>query len=75
MIVLFHVGTMTKREDLAYHIVNYDSSIFRQVTMHGNRTTVHTIPKMPTQIGLSKENNLILKDYQNRMDGMSVMHS
>jgi len=65
-IVLFHLGTITKKY-LAYHLINYDSSFSilsytctnlfsRELTLHRNRRGIHTIPKMSTQIGLSKEN-------------------
>jgi len=71
LIVLFHLDTMTKK-NLAYHPINYDSSVSmllytytnlfsREVTLHGNRMTINTIPKMSTQIGPSKENNSILE--------------
>ena len=33
----------------------------REVTLHGNRTAINTIPKMSTQIGLSKEKKSILE--------------
>ena len=72
LIVLFHLGTMTKKKYLAYHHINYDSSFSmlsysctnhfsREITLHRNRRDIHTIFKISTQIGLSKYNNLIFK--------------
>jgi len=61
---------------LGFNIIIYIHQSFpREVTLHGNRRAVHTIPKISTQIGLSKENNSILEIGLSKENGGSITYS
>jgi len=66
---------MIMKKNFIYHFINHDSSFsllsytytnltnlfLKEVIQHRNRTAVHTISKISTQMELSKENNLIIE--------------